>query len=90
VEGEQVAVADQTSGRTTSKGPALPEHLIGQGETAWPRDVHGLRILTVWLGAVHDEGLKNLLMAWYYAGYYTGLMEGKHQGAEGKDEPTNK
>lgn len=39
------------------------------------------------LDAVHDEGLKNLLMAWYYAGYYTGLMEGKQQG---KDEPTNK
>jgi hypothetical protein len=24
--------------------------------------------LTLWLDAVHDEGLKNLLMAWYYAG----------------------
>ena len=46
--------------------------------------------LTVWLDAVHDEGLKNLLMAWYYAGYYTGLNEGKQQGAAGKDEPTNK
>jgi hypothetical protein len=29
--------------------------------------------------AVHDEGLKSLLMSWYYAGYYTGLYEGQHQ-----------
>lgn len=26
---------------------------------------------------VQDEGLKRLLMSWYYAGYYTGLYEGK-------------
>jgi hypothetical protein len=30
--------------------------------------------------AVHDEGLKNLLMSWYYAGYYTGLYEGQRKG----------
>ncbi|KAH8778684.1 hypothetical protein F5883DRAFT_218079 [Diaporthe sp. PMI_573] len=29
------------------------------------------------LGSVRDEGLKRLLMSWYYAGYYTGLYEGK-------------
>jgi len=32
------------------------------------------------IGSVHDEGLKSLLMSWYYAGYYTGLYEGQHQG----------
>lgn len=26
---------------------------------------------------MQDEGLKKLLMSWYYAGYYTGLYEGK-------------
>jgi len=31
------------------------------------------------IGSVHDEGLKNLLMSWYYAGYYTGLYEGQQQ-----------
>jgi len=61
VEEEQHVVTDQTSGRAASKGPVLPQHLIGQA---------------------HDEGLKNLLMAWYYAGYYTGLHEGR-QGAAG-------
>jgi hypothetical protein len=28
---------------------------------------------------VQDEGLKALLMSWYYAGYYTGLYEGQQQ-----------
>ncbi|OJD11778.1 hypothetical protein AJ78_07523 [Emergomyces pasteurianus Ep9510] len=28
-----------------------------------------------------DEGLKNLMMAWYFAGYYTGLYEGQQRGA---------
>ncbi|PMD56804.1 uncharacterized protein K444DRAFT_35879 [Hyaloscypha bicolor E] len=32
------------------------------------------------IGQVQDEGLKNLLMSWYYAGYYTGLYEGQQQG----------
>ncbi|KAK7748077.1 hypothetical protein SLS53_001329 [Cytospora paraplurivora] len=31
------------------------------------------------LGSMQDEGLKRLLMSWYYAGYYTGLYEGKQQ-----------
>ncbi|KAK1995964.1 hypothetical protein LX36DRAFT_581316 [Colletotrichum falcatum] len=31
------------------------------------------------LGTVQDEGLKRLLMSWYYAGYYTGLYEGQQQ-----------
>ncbi|KAJ4986458.1 hypothetical protein SVAN01_08020 [Stagonosporopsis vannaccii] len=29
------------------------------------------------LGTVQDENLKNLLMSWYYAGYYTGLHAGQ-------------
>ncbi|EGZ70636.1 hypothetical protein NEUTE2DRAFT_67043 [Neurospora tetrasperma FGSC 2509] len=31
------------------------------------------------LGSVQDEELKKLLMSWYYAGYYTGLYEGKQK-----------
>ncbi|KAL0940884.1 survival motor neuron-like protein 1 [Colletotrichum truncatum] len=34
------------------------------------------------LGSVQDEGLKRLLMSWYYAGYYTGLYEGQQQTQE--------
>ncbi|KAF4119424.1 Survival motor neuron protein (SMN) [Geosmithia morbida] len=38
----------------------------------------------VLLGTVQDEGLKKLLMAWYYAGYYTGLFEGQQKKTEEK------
>ncbi|KAK5127502.1 hypothetical protein LTR85_006841 [Meristemomyces frigidus] len=31
------------------------------------------------LNTVQDEGLKNLMMSWYYAGYYTGLYEGQQK-----------
>ncbi|MCJ1452655.1 hypothetical protein MMC28_002998 [Mycoblastus sanguinarius] len=31
------------------------------------------------IGGVKDEALKNLMMSWYYAGYYTGLYEGQQQ-----------
>nr|POE82352.1 survival motor neuron-like protein 1 [Quercus suber] len=34
------------------------------------------------LNGVQDENLKNLMMSWYYAGYYTGLYEGKQQAFE--------
>jgi len=31
------------------------------------------------LSKVQDEGLKNLMISWYYAGYYTGLYEGQQK-----------
>ncbi|KAE8160638.1 hypothetical protein BDV40DRAFT_302109 [Aspergillus tamarii] len=31
------------------------------------------------LSQVQDEGLKNLMMSWYFAGYYTGLYEGQQR-----------
>ncbi|CBX91869.1 hypothetical protein IAQ61_000086 [Plenodomus lingam] len=31
------------------------------------------------LGSVQDENLKNIMMSWYYAGYYTGLHVGRQQ-----------
>ncbi|KAJ5150621.1 uncharacterized protein N7500_010810 [Penicillium coprophilum] len=33
---------------------------------------------------VQDESLKNLMMSWYYAGYYTGLHEGQQQASSEK------
>ncbi|KAI0472435.1 hypothetical protein F4859DRAFT_515280 [Xylaria cf. heliscus] len=36
------------------------------------------------LGTIRDEGLKRLLMSWYYAGYYTGYYEGQ------RDSPQNR
>ncbi|USP76470.1 hypothetical protein yc1106_03744 [Curvularia clavata] len=36
------------------------------------------------LGTVKDENLKNIMMSWYYAGYYTGLHAGQQQQAAPK------
>ncbi len=38
----------------------------------------GMINMTDW-DIVHDEGLKRLLMSWYYAGYYTGYYEGQRE-----------
>ncbi|KAL1861620.1 hypothetical protein Daus18300_008736 [Diaporthe australafricana] len=46
----------------------------GHGESAGGNKMPPPQVL---LGSVQDEGLKRLLMSWYYAGYYTGLYEGK-------------
>ncbi|KAL6158521.1 hypothetical protein ACJBU6_02633 [Exserohilum turcicum] len=35
------------------------------------------------LGTVKDENLKNMMMSWYYAGYYTGLHAGQQQASHG-------
>ena len=32
--------------------------------------------------AVKDEGLRNLMLSWYYAGYYSGLYEGQRQSVD--------
>lgn len=34
------------------------------------------------LGSIQDEGLKKLLMSWYYAGYYTGLYQGQQESGQ--------
>ncbi|KAI4223542.1 MAG: hypothetical protein LQ349_007411 [Xanthoria aureola] len=38
--------------------------------------------------AVEDDGLKNLMMSWYYAGYYTGLYEGRKQSDDAAPRPS--
>ena len=38
---------------------------------------------------VQDEGLKKLLMSWYYAGYYTGFYEGQQQQQNSKAKLSN-
>jgi len=51
-----------------------PQNAIGQQQTS-----PGPSPPEVLLGSVEDESLKKLMMAWYYAGYYTGLFEGQQQ-----------
>ncbi|KAJ3568649.1 hypothetical protein NPX13_g6348 [Xylaria arbuscula] len=51
-------------------GNAAPQHSHPQMADVPPAPA-GL------LGTVRDDGLKRLLMSWYYAGYYTGFYEGQ-------------
>ena len=46
---------------------------------------HGLLLTYTVVIAFQDEALRGLLMSWYYAGYYTGLHDGKQQ--QGKEHP---
>ncbi|KAF2717912.1 hypothetical protein K431DRAFT_297405 [Polychaeton citri CBS 116435] len=43
------------------------------------QDTNGMAVPVALLNSMQDEGMKNLMMSWYYAGYYTGLYEGKQQ-----------
>jgi len=60
---------------------APPQAVLGSGmcpSMTFPASC--LRSITLLLTfKVRDEGLKKLLMSWYYAGYYTGLYEGQQQ-----------
>ena len=38
---------------------------------------------------MRDEGLKRLLMSWYYAGYYTGYYEGRNEGQRERQQQQN-
>jgi hypothetical protein len=50
-------------------------------EKSWPGqgDVQKHWQETRWLLLVQDENMKNIMMSWYYAGYYTGLHAGQQQ-----------
>ncbi|GES62677.1 survival motor neuron [Aspergillus terreus] len=84
---EPPATAPQTS------HPTPPQTA---GEAAPPIGAHaggpsmGSAVPQVALAQVQDEGLKNLMMAWYYAGYYTGLYEGQQRANNSKpNQPGN-
>ncbi|KAK0336317.1 hypothetical protein LTR91_000884 [Friedmanniomyces endolithicus] len=54
---------------------AVPQLLLNQGKytaTIFPTP-----------NLLQDEGLKNVMMSWYYAGYYTGLYEGQQKAHAG-------
>ncbi|KAB8228474.1 hypothetical protein ETB97_002289 [Aspergillus alliaceus] len=55
----------------------------GTGNIAGP-NLMGAPMPQAALSQVQDEGLKNLMMSWYFAGYYTGLYEGQQRGNQNK------
>ncbi|GLI78622.1 hypothetical protein PoHVEF18_006942 [Penicillium ochrochloron] len=58
------------SGATIGPGPTFPAGAMPMPGAVLPH--------------VQDENLKNLMMSWYFAGYYTGLYEGRQQANQPK------
>ncbi|KAI6886778.1 hypothetical protein KC360_g2293 [Hortaea werneckii] len=50
-----------------------------QTQTQSSTTVGGGMVPQALMNSVQDEGLKNMMMSWYYAGYYTGLYEGQQK-----------
>ncbi|RMY54032.1 hypothetical protein D0863_13760 [Hortaea werneckii] len=50
-----------------------------QAQAQAPAAVGGSMMPQALMNSVQDEGLKNMMMSWYYAGYYTGLYEGQQK-----------
>ncbi|KAI7286072.1 hypothetical protein KC345_g1347 [Hortaea werneckii] len=50
-----------------------------QTQTQTSTAVGGSMMPQALMNSVQDEGLKNMMMSWYYAGYYTGLYEGQQK-----------
>ncbi|KAI9797821.1 MAG: hypothetical protein M1833_005324 [Piccolia ochrophora] len=70
---------DMHRGEESTIQPSLPtEHQTG-GKATKSRSGMADVVPELLSNGVEDSGLKNLMMSWYYAGYYTGLYEGQQQ-----------
>ena len=70
-------------------GESMPQFLLGSGKSAgsffaMPRV--GVNKRNMLILPVQDENLKNLMMSWYYAGYYTGLYEGQQRASSAEQK----
>lgn len=54
----------------------VPQRIISNGLASQP-SLELVGVVLLMCSAVKDEALRNLMMSWYYAGYYTGLYEGQ-------------
>ncbi|KAF3039195.1 hypothetical protein E8E12_007142 [Didymella heteroderae] len=68
--------AEHQPHETTASEEQNLSHVAIAGTTA-PSDNAFAALPQALLGTVQDENLKNIMMSWYYAGYYTGLHAGQ-------------
>ncbi|KAK3113083.1 hypothetical protein LTR53_009982 [Teratosphaeriaceae sp. CCFEE 6253] len=66
-----------TNGKAGAQDTAEPE--IPRAQLNLPQAGMGVGMPQMLMNSVQDEGLKNIMMSWYYAGYYTGLYEGQQK-----------
>ncbi|PIG80698.1 hypothetical protein AARAC_008834 [Aspergillus arachidicola] len=77
-EAQHIPRADVSQNADSPEVPAQ-----GTNNTAGP-NLLGAAMPQAMLSQVQDEGLKNLMMSWYFAGYYTGLYEGQQKANQNK------
>lgn len=73
--GTQDEANEATEAQQETNRPNVPEASFAQTPSV-PQAV---------LEQVQDEGLKSLMMAWYFAGYYTGLYEAQQRAKTSPD-----
>ncbi|KAL1977967.1 hypothetical protein VTN31DRAFT_826 [Thermomyces dupontii] len=72
--------AQTATHETAPTGDQVADEPGEQPDTSAQAQAAGATVANVpeaMLGHVQDPALKNLMMAWYFAGYYTGLYEGQ-------------
>ncbi|KAI6808884.1 hypothetical protein KC332_g16216 [Hortaea werneckii] len=68
---------DNSVGDQAASGVEAPQPHQAQAQAL--AAVGGSMMPQALMNSVQDEGLKNMMMSWYYAGYYTGLYEGQQK-----------
>ncbi|KAI7197419.1 hypothetical protein KC343_g11283 [Hortaea werneckii] len=68
-----------TVGDQAASGVEAPQPHQAHAQAQAPAAVGGSMMPQALMNNVQDEGLKNMMMSWYYAGYYTGLYEGQQK-----------
>ncbi|KAF2771329.1 hypothetical protein EJ03DRAFT_38967 [Teratosphaeria nubilosa] len=68
----------QVNGAEAEPATALPANGMAAPPVA-PALPGGAAVPQALMSTVQDEGLKNIMMSWYYAGYYTGVYEGQQK-----------
>ncbi|WEW55534.1 hypothetical protein PRK78_000965 [Emydomyces testavorans] len=63
----------------TQSGPSIAQPEANQASGAFSTLPHMILGTADTSNSQENEGLKNLMMSWYFAGYYTGLYEGQRR-----------
>ncbi|KAK3075288.1 hypothetical protein LTR53_001566 [Teratosphaeriaceae sp. CCFEE 6253] len=92
VETSQDAVLDNAAAKQLPSVPGAAMNVavkaqdaaeVGPEISRAQQDVHSVGpaagMPQILMNSLQDEGLKNIMMSWYYAGYYTGLYEGQQK-----------
>jgi len=69
-------VTSNTNNETNTSGHGQASEQLPTQAQAVPPSTGALSAV---LPTIQDEAMRNLMMSWYYAGYYTGIQEGQQR-----------